>query len=54
MDFADILRRRRAVRSYLPDQVCVVTVGKPAPEPRLSSTVRGWKPLDEVVRWERW
>jgi nitroreductase len=42
----------------IPDDVlpvAVVTVGKPAPETRdRSSRARGWKPLDEVVRWERW
>jgi FMN reductase [NAD(P)H] len=42
----------------IPDDVlpvAVVTVGKPAPETRSrSSRKRGWKPLDEVVRWERW
>ncbi len=34
--------------------VAVVTVGKPAPERRKGSARRGWKPLEEVVRWERW
>ena len=42
----------------IPDDVlpvAVVTVGKPAPETReRSSRKRGWKPLDDVVRWERW
>jgi nitroreductase len=34
--------------------IAVVTVGKPAPELRKGSAKRGWKPLDEVVRWEHW
>ena len=42
----------------IPDDVlpvAVVTVGKPAPESReRGSRSRGWKPIDEVVRWERW
>jgi nitroreductase len=42
----------------IPDDVlpvAVVTVGKPAPESKeRGSRSRGWKPLDEVVRWEHW
>jgi nitroreductase len=41
----------------LPDDVtpvAVVTVGQPAPGSRKGSSRRGWKPLEEVVRWERW
>jgi nitroreductase len=41
----------------IPDDVAivgVVTIGHPAPESRAGSRSRGWKPLDEVVRWERW
>ena len=45
----------------IPDDVlpvCVVTVGKPAPEPneeRRKATFRRLRrPLEEVVRWERW
>jgi len=41
----------------IPDDVApvaVLTVGKPAPEMRKGSSRRGWKPLEEVVRWERW
>jgi nitroreductase len=34
--------------------VGVVTIGHPAPEPERSSRRRGWKPLEEVVRWEAW
>ena len=34
--------------------LAVLTVGKPAPETRKGSARRGWKPLEEVVRWERW
>ena len=34
--------------------VAILTVGKPAPETVHGSATRGWKPLDEVVRWERW
>jgi nitroreductase len=34
--------------------VAVVTVGKPAPEKRKGSRKLGWKPLDEVVHYERW
>ncbi|HZR90877.1 MAG TPA: hypothetical protein VFA44_00545 [Gaiellaceae bacterium] len=48
MDFAEVLRRRKAVRTYRrsPDAS--------APETRASgSHRRGWKPIDEVVRWQR-
>jgi nitroreductase len=34
--------------------VAVVTVGRAAPETARGSARRGWKPLEEVVRWERW
>jgi FMN reductase [NAD(P)H] len=35
--------------------VGVVTVGHPAPEPAVGSRrAFDWKPLEEVVRWERW
>jgi nitroreductase len=34
--------------------VGVVTFGYAAPETRQGSSRRGWKPLEEVVRWERW
>jgi nitroreductase len=34
--------------------VAVVTIGKPAPETVQGSAKRGWKPLEEAVRWERW
>ncbi len=34
--------------------VGVVTIGHAAPDPRSGSRKRGWKPLEEVVRWERW
>ena len=34
--------------------VGVVTIGHPAPEAQQGSRRRGWKPLEEVVRWERW
>ena len=35
--------------------VAVVTIGKPAAETReRGSRKRGWKPIDEVVHWERW
>ena len=34
--------------------VGVVTVGHAAPEPERGSRRRGWKPLEEVVHWERW
>jgi FMN reductase [NAD(P)H] len=41
----------------IPDDVVVVgvvTIGRPAPETRPGSRRRGWKPLEEVVRWEHW
>jgi nitroreductase len=42
----------------IPDDVlpvAVVTIGKPAPETKeRGSRKRGWKPIDEVVHWERW
>ena len=34
--------------------VAILTIGKPAPETVQGSAKRGWKPLDDVVRWERW
>ncbi len=34
--------------------VAVVTIGKPGPETAQGSARRGWKPLDDVVHWERW
>jgi len=34
--------------------VAVVTIGKPVPEQRKGSSRRGWKPIDDVVHWERW
>jgi nitroreductase len=34
--------------------VGVVTIGLAAPDSRSGSRKRGWKPLEEVVRWERW
>jgi nitroreductase len=41
----------------IPDKVTpigVVTIGHPAPDRRSGSLQRGWKPLAEVVHWERW
>jgi nitroreductase len=41
----------------IPDDVApvaILTVGKPAPEKVQGSARRGWKELDEVVRWEHW
>jgi nitroreductase len=32
----------------------VVTIGHPAPDRKSGSLARGWKPEDEVVRWEGW
>lgn len=32
----------------------VVTVGHPAPDRRSGSLARGRRPVDEVIRWERW
>ena len=32
----------------------VVTVGHPLPDRRSGSLKRGWLPLDEFARWERW
>lgn len=34
--------------------VGLVTVGRPAPDRRSRSLEAGWKPLNEVVHWERW
>jgi nitroreductase len=34
--------------------ITVLTVGKRATETVGGSAKRGWKPLDDVVRWERW
>lgn len=41
----------------IPDDVspiAILTIGNPAPETVKGSAKRGWKPIDEVVRWERW
>ena len=34
--------------------VAILTVGKQGTETVQGSAKRGWKPLDDVVRWERW
>lgn len=34
--------------------VGVVTIGRPGPETARGSRRFGWKPLEEVVRWEHW
>jgi hypothetical protein len=38
--------------------VCVLTIGRPAPNPRESAQVSRLSqrrlPLDELVRWEHW
>ena len=34
--------------------IAVLTVGRPAPEASEGSSRRGWKPLEDIVRWERW
>lgn len=34
--------------------VGVVTIGHPAPDRRSGSLKRGWKPIDQVVHWQRW
>ncbi len=41
----------------IPDDVTpvgILTIGKPAAETAQGSARRGWKPLDDVVHWERW
>ena len=41
----------------IPDDVTpvgIVTVGHPAPDRRSASLLRGWKPDDQVVHWQRW
>ena len=41
----------------IPDDVtpiAILTIGKRAPETVQGSARRGWKPLDDVVRWEHW
>lgn len=34
--------------------VAILTVGRPAPTAVQGSAKRGWKPLGDVVRWNRW
>jgi nitroreductase len=34
--------------------VAVLTIGKEGDDTVQGSAKRGWKPLDDVVRWERW
>jgi nitroreductase len=34
--------------------VAILTIGRPAPETVQGSARRGWKPLQDVVHWERW
>ena len=62
-EFLDLQRIVQPLKDVLgiPDDlhfVCVVTLGYPAERDptsaRSSRRVRGRKPLDEVVRWERW
>ena len=48
-----------ALRSYLgiPDEfvpIGVMPVGRPLPDVRSPSLKRGWVPMDEFARWERW
>lgn len=41
----------------IPEEVSpigVVTIGHPAPDRRSGSLERGWKPVEQVVRWEGW
>lgn len=41
----------------IPDDVTpvgIVTIGHPAPDRRSASLRRGWKPIGEVVHWEKW
>lgn len=41
----------------IPEEVTpigVVTLGHPASDRRSASLKRGWKPIDDVVHWERW
>lgn len=41
----------------IPEEVSpigVVTIGHPALDRRSGSLARGWRPLEEVVHWERW
>ena len=41
----------------MPDDVmpvAVLTVGRPGRDAVQGSAKRGWKPIDDVVRWERW
>ncbi len=41
----------------IPQEVTVlglVTLGRAAPDRRSASLDRGWRPLDQVVRWEGW
>ncbi|HEU0303760.1 MAG TPA: nitroreductase family protein [Gaiellaceae bacterium] len=41
----------------MPDDVqpvAVLTIGRPGRETVQGSAKRGWKPIDDVVRWERW
>lgn len=42
----------RIPADYAP--VGVVPVGHPLPDKRSPSLKRGWVPIDEFVRWERW
>jgi nitroreductase len=53
------LHRNDELRELLgiPDDVAVVgvvTIGRAAPETRRGSSGRGWRPVEEVVRWERY
>ena len=34
--------------------VGVIPVGRPLPDRRSPSLRRGWRPLDEFVRWDDW
>ena len=53
------IHRLEGIRDLLgiPSEVTpvgVVTLGYPAADRRSSSLAKGWKPLDQVVHWDRW
>jgi nitroreductase len=49
----DELRELLAIPSDV-TPVAVLTIGKEGKDTVQGSAKRGWKPLDDVVRWERW
>jgi nitroreductase len=51
-DFDAIRQELDMPADYTP--VGVIPVGRPLPDKKSPSLARGWRPVDEFVRWESW